>query len=188
MNFIGEYQLEDTTVCDNLIEYFEKSDRQNPGWMGYRTFNTDLKDSMDVSVYPEEFEDEQHKPVLDYMIAMDKVLDNYVNDYPQCAEYGAWAVEEGPIIKRYNPGQGYHAWHCERSNSHDPAVKRHLVFMTYLNDIEDGGETEFLHQEVKIKPVKGKTLFWPADWTHTHRGVVSNTETKYIISGWFNYK
>ena len=45
MNFIGEYQLEDTTVCDNLIEYFEKSDRQHPGWMGYRTFNTDLKDS-----------------------------------------------------------------------------------------------------------------------------------------------
>ena len=59
--------------------------------------------------------------------------------------------------------------------------------MTYLNDVNDGGETEFIHQGMQIHPEKGKTLIWPADWTHTHRGIPSPTETKYIVTGWFNF-
>ncbi len=60
--------------------------------------------------------------------------------------------------------------------------------MTYLNDVEDGGGTEFYHQNLIVKPRKGKTLIWPADWTHTHRGVTSPTQEKYVITGWFNYQ
>ena len=30
--------------------------------------------------------------------------------------------------------------------------------MTYLNDIKDGGETEFYYQKLKVKPEKGLTL------------------------------
>ena len=49
------------------------------------------------------------------------------------------------------------------------------------------GETEFLHQKIKAKPRKGLTLIWPADWTHVHRGIVSASEEKYIITGWFDF-
>ena len=64
---------------------------------------------------------------------------------------------------------------------------RHLVFQTYLNTVEDGGETEFIYQQYKCKAVKGKTLIWPADWTHSHRGIISPTEDKYIITGWYTF-
>jgi hypothetical protein len=60
--------------------------------------------------------------------------------------------------------------------------------MTYLNDLTDGGETEFHYQQVKVKPEKGLTLIWPADWTHTHRGIPSETQEKYIVTGWLNYE
>jgi len=30
----------------------------------------------------------------------------------------------------------------------------------------------------------GKVIIFPADWTFTHRGIVSKTQTKYIITGW----
>ena len=59
--------------------------------------------------------------------------------------------------------------------------------MTYLNDVSDGGETAFLYQNVKVKPEKGLTLIWPAEWTHTHKGMVSMTQTKYIITGWYSF-
>jgi len=59
--------------------------------------------------------------------------------------------------------------------------------MTYLNDISDEGETEFLYQKIKVKPEKGLTLIWPTDWTHTHRGIPSQTETKYIATGWYRF-
>jgi hypothetical protein len=58
--------------------------------------------------------------------------------------------------------------------------------MTYLNDVPRGGETEFLYQGIKVEPKKGLTLIWPADWTHTHRGLPAPTD-KYIITGWLNF-
>ena len=54
-------------------------------------------------------------------------------------------------------------------------------------DVDDGGETEFHWQQLKVKPVKGKTVIWPTDFTHLHRGIVSPTEDKYIATGWFNF-
>ena len=63
---------------------------------------------------------------------------------------------------------------------------RHLVFMTYLNDVVDGGETE-VSSENEIKPEKGLTVICSTDWTYTHRGLTSPTQTKYIATGWFNF-
>ena len=57
--------------------------------------------------------------------------------------------------------------------------------MTYLNDGEDGG-TEFLYQKIASPAKKGLTLIWPANWTHTHRGIISSTNEKIIITGWFS--
>jgi hypothetical protein len=36
---------------------------------------------------------------------------------------------------------------------------------------------------LKFPAKKGLTLFWPSDWTHTHRGIVSNIKEKYIVTG-----
>ena len=60
--------------------------------------------------------------------------------------------------------------------------------MTYLNDVENGGETEFYYQKIKVKPEKGLTLIWSADWTFMHRGITTINEDKYIITGWFEFK
>jgi hypothetical protein len=59
--------------------------------------------------------------------------------------------------------------------------------MIYLNDVTDGGGTEFYHQNLIFQPVKGKALIWPSDWTYTHRGIPSPTQDKYILTGWFEY-
>ena len=58
--------------------------------------------------------------------------------------------------------------------------------MTYLNDVPAGG-TEFMYQKITIPAIKGLTVIWPSDWTHTHRGQISNEYKKYVLTGWFNY-
>jgi hypothetical protein len=58
--------------------------------------------------------------------------------------------------------------------------------MTFLNDMTDEGGTEFLYQDLKVEPKKGLTLIWPSYWTHTHRGVISKTQEKYIVTGWYS--
>ena len=59
--------------------------------------------------------------------------------------------------------------------------------MTYLNDVSDGGETEFPYYNLKVTPEKGKTLIWPSEWTHAHRGCIVKKGPKYIITGWMHF-
>lgn len=91
-------------------------------------------------------------------------------------------------MQRTPPGGGYHIWHAEQSA---PAPGRVLVYMLYLNTLapEEGGETEFLYQKLRIRPEKNTMLIWPASFTHAHRGgLVMGPNNKYVITGWFNYE
>ena len=86
----------------------------------------------------------------------------------------------------YPKGGGFKQWHTERSNALPGSVYRHLVFMTYLNDVPDGG-TEWYYQQKYVPAQRGYTVIWPADWTFHHRGRVSTDSEKMIITGWFNF-
>ena len=46
---------------------------------------------------------------------------------------------------------------------------------------------EFKNQGITIPATKGLTLIWPSEWTHTHKGVISHTSEKYIVTGWFGF-
>ena len=88
-------------------------------------------------------------------------------------------------IGKYEPGQHFQKIHCERSSL--GTLHRLFAFMTYLNDVDDGGETKFSHFNVKVKPEIGKTNIWPAEWTHAHTGEILKSGKKYIITGWLHF-
>lgn len=85
--------------------------------------------------------------------------------------------------QRTSIGGGFHGWHyeCERGNSSD----RVLAWTLYLNDDFDGGETEFLYQNMRVKPARGRLAVFPAGFVYTHRGNPPIEGTKYILTGWF---
>ena len=87
-------------------------------------------------------------------------------------------------IHKVKAGQGYHAFHCENTTA-GAYRDRFLTYMTYLQVPEEGGETEFLHQHRRIKPVVGRTLMWPPGFTHLHRGNSPLVGDKTYITGWF---
>ena len=88
------------------------------------------------------------------------------------------------MIQRTEPKEGYHVFHCEQAGWR--AQQRALAWMVYLNDVEEGGETEFLYQQLKIKPSKGRVVIWPGQFTHLHRDNPP-ISTKYIATGWFAF-
>ena len=205
----------DNDVCDQLIDFFEETpEGRHPikvieGWEGklikepgsvcrmkgedgvddddqLTSVDKKWKISMDLSV--PHYAD--HPAVHRYNQELSKILDEYCNIFPWatngCQEWGN-APWDAFNIQKYNPQEAFFGWHTERTTMSKSVICRYLVFMTYLNDVEDGGETEWFHQKFKVKPKKGLTVLWPPDWTHTHRGVVSPTQTKYIATGWFNF-
>ena len=93
-----------------------------------------------------------------------------------------WGYYATPSINSRLKNQGFKTWHCE-NNGDISIINRNLVFMIYLNNVDNGG-TDFLYQHHKEEAVAGNLVIWPAFWTHTHRGVISSTDKKYIVTGW----
>jgi hypothetical protein len=79
-------------------------------------------------------------------------------------------------------GGGYHVWHNEDDTVQN--MRRIMTYILYLNDVEEGGETEFLYYPKRIKPQTGTLILWPAGYTHAHRGNPPISNTKYILTGW----
>lgn len=96
-------------------------------------------------------------------------------------------------MQRTHPGGGYHIFHSEAGpqNEFVHYQSRAIVYTCYLNTLDsqtEGGETEFLYQKKRIPATENTVLFWPATYTHVHRGnVVLGSKSKYIITGWFYY-
>ena len=88
-------------------------------------------------------------------------------------------------LQRTEIGGGYHVWHNECGSREK--CNRILTFIAYLNDVEEGGETEFLYYPKRIKPEQGKIILFPGALTHTHRGNPPISNTKYIITGWVEF-
>lgn len=183
-NFIAGWTPTDTGVCDRLIDYHKRSEDKRPGQeFGPKTYgptNQNSKESTDVTLLDLVLCNEY----IDYLQAC---LMKYIKLYPWVDGFGPWSIKEQINLQHYAPSQAYHAWHTERIGASYPNAARHIVFMTYLNDVDDQGETEWLHQKIKVKPRKGLTVFWPADWTFVHRGIPSPSQEKYIATGWYSY-
>lgn len=184
--FIGAWYLEDFSVCDDLVRLYQSSPHKTIGSTtnryGEAIVNSD-KESLELAFRA----DSAEAPFQEYVRQLQKVIEKYIAEFPWCNEYAAWTIVERVNLQFYPRGGGFGKFHTERMSATMPNAARHLVFMTYLNDVHDAGGTEFLHQRLTVSARKGLTLIWPADWTHTHRGVISATEEKYIITGWFNF-
>ena len=172
-NFIYEGWV-DKKVCDDLLRYYDECKYLQ------KTSYTDGKHSTDLHLH--RMLEKSEDCILQYMSQLSDVCEKYFDLFPYAGVMPC-KVSELFNIQRYEPNEGYKVWHWERSDRRGTR-DRHLVWMTYLSDNPDGG-TEFEYQNKYVSAEYGKTVIWPADWTHTHRGRVCNTE-KTIITGWID--
>ena len=180
--FIQETMLEDTSICDQLIEYHKNNlEYKKAGKTTGNNIKIKGKVSTDVTV----FIGNQNPIIHMYLQEVMKAVHTYVETYKLNDLGFSVTLREAFNIQHYAPNEGFLGWHCERSQTQ--TNQRALVFMTYLNDVTDGGETEYYFQKLKVKPVKGKMVVWPTDFTHLHRGITSPTQEKYIATGWYNF-
>ena len=190
-----EYELDKITlmggwfipkkVCDNLTKFMDNQtlvDGRMYSSKGSQEVIKDLKESKEIAV---DFLNED-EPFHTYKIHLGNVLQRYIKKYSYIETNTPFALREKYNLQKYPVGGGFKIWHFENDFSSSLNWHRGLVFMTYLNDVEDGG-TEFLYQNLKVSAKKGLTLIWPAFFTHTHKGQISKTKEKYIVTGWFNH-
>lgn len=180
-NFIMGWYMPDE-VCDLIIKEQQGTKRlyyTDPVGKESRGYKV-----MDLSKLGPEI----HKNYIDHL---DIIKNLYLDEYPILKEFQKIELEQDdgkPVINLqwYQPNKFYNVEHCE-NNGMSYLLYRTLVFMTYLNTIEEGGGTTFTHQKFTSKAEKGLTLIWPAYFTHTHIGVPAPNDKKYIVTGWFSF-
>ncbi|HEC25812.1 MAG TPA: 2OG-Fe(II) oxygenase [Gammaproteobacteria bacterium] len=165
-------------LCDDMIRRFEASEEdQYPGHIGQTvTSNQSIKKTTDLVV--------SGKPQWkDIDRALFQSMGRAILEFREKYIYFKGPFKDmGYNLQRYIPGEFYH-WHID-GGSHDFS-QRQLVALWYLNDVEGpGGETEFLFQNAKIKPERGKLVLFPPFWTHEHRAVELKKGVKYIATTW----
>lgn len=165
-------------LCDEMIRRFEASEEdQYPGRIGQTvSSNQSIKKTTDLVV--------SGKPDWkDIDRALFQSLGKAVLEFREKYIYFKGPFKDmGYNLQRYTAGEYYH-WHID-GGSHDFS-QRQLVALWYLNDVEGpGGETEFLFQDAKIKPERGKLVLFPPFWTHEHRAVKLEKGVKYIATTW----
>ena len=107
-------------------------------------------------------------------------LYNFHNVSPYFLSYNL--KDSGYMIQKYNKQEGFYNWHDDFSLKKNYGI-RVITMILYLNNVEEGGETEFINS-IKIKPKKGSLLFFPACWSYTHKGNIPISDDKYICTGW----
>jgi len=186
-NFIGIFENAfPKEYCDNVISYFNESIKAGLGVTRQQQGNSKLEKD-DTQIYAHS---ELNLPYASNIISeFNKVFWNqlypeYANTFAELKTYAHHANYSFKIQKT-EVGQGYHVWHSEIGTR--DSNNRILAWTLYLNDVEEGGETEFLYYPKRIKPKTGALIIWPAGFTHTHRGNPPISNTKYIITGWIEF-
>ena len=163
-------------VCKDIIKRFKKDDRKKQG--GVIGKSKEVKKSVDLRISNLEdwkdidnilfkSSDDNLKEYLDKIEVDDKIFFNMDT-----------LRDTGYLVKRYKPGD-YFNWHSDRN--YENGWSRVVACVWYLNDITEGGYTEFAHGR-KIYPKTGQLIMFPASWTFPHRAVTPKVDTKYVIT------
>jgi prolyl 4-hydroxylase len=184
-HFIGFWNIKNDNLCKEIISFFEENKiLQKTGAMGSgRDFTK--KKTTDITVKPSDLKDYKYKCFNNYIGELYKCFIDYQHQWPFMKSL-IKDVDIGSFnIQKYSKGDHFSIIHTERSSLKHS--NRLFAWMTYLNNVKDGGATNFSHYGIRVKPEIGKTLIWPAEWTHAHSGEILNSGEKYIITGWMNF-
>ena len=183
MNFIEIYDNALTSeMCKAIIHFFDVAPPEDK-FEGRTSLgvNKNYKDSLDITLEFDKLTE------IDQIIipVLRTYIEKYKEKHVEINYVFPWSLTNKWNIQKYEPTQAYHDPHCECADGNQ---KRILAWMIYLNTVTDKGGTRFTNYDIVTDAVEGRLVIWPAYWTHTHHGVASPTQTKYIATGWFQFK
>ena len=184
-NFIGVYDNYITKEeCKKAIDIFENQDKFNNTINRIGAEKVSILQKQDQQYFAGGHNiDVWWEDLKSMMVNFDLAWNHYVEHTGASQAYGNPFYFTTLKIQKTLPTEGYHVWHIEHNKGYDNEA-RAFVFSIYLNDVEEGGETEFLHFSKRVKPKTGRIVIWPAAFPYIHRGNPPLSGEKYILTSW----
>jgi len=185
-NFLGVYDNYITKEeCDKAIKLFEQESKFSHTFNRIKFENSDVTFKQDDQYFMKggnmEVWWEECKTIF---YNFDMAFRHYTKNTGAGAVYNNIDFNYTTIkIQKTLPTEGYHAWHIEHSSGLKN-MARAFTLVIYLNDVKEGGETEFLHYSTRVQPKAGRIVIFPAAFPYLHRGNPPLKGEKYIITSW----
>ncbi len=184
--------------CSNLISLFEGYNKTGETYTGSTLGGVEsAKKSTDYNLL--NHREANSKYISMVANAFNKANVDWFKNFPYNDLYSHRRTIDGstyyPLLQmqKYNKNDGhFNGWHLEKQDFN--TTHRYLVFILYLNDVNEGGETEFLFKEegnddfFKVKPKTGTLIIHPASWPYIHKGNKPISDDKYILTTWLCYR
>jgi hypothetical protein len=185
-NFIGSWNIENDKLCNEIIKFFEENISMQRVGITTTGYDPKLKKTTDMVIQPSDLKNKKYSLFNSYFNLLKDCFLDYRNQYPFLKHKFFSKTHIGNFnVQKYNSGDHFSHLHSERVSL--DSLHRLFAWMTYLNNVDDSGTTNFEYYDIKVKPEIGKTLIWPAEWTHAHTGSILKSGTKYIITGWIQF-
>ena len=179
-------------LCDTLLKMYDTALTTGTTYEGTtgRGVDKTVKDTVDFDLIKQSKTDPVALSTSNeiYNIFNDCVK-KYITSFPHQDQFPGMTNFIEPTtfislqVQRYTKGTGhYNAWHHEGGTF--KMSRRFFALLVYLNDVEEGGETEMLYTGQKIKPEKGKLLVHPAGFPYIHKGNMPLSNDKTILISW----
>tara|TARA_R110001632_G_scaffold229760_1_gene366452 strand:- start:856 stop:1452 length:597 start_codon:yes stop_codon:yes gene_type:complete len=185
-NFIGVYDNYITKEeCNKVIKLYENENKFNNTINRLEFENSPILEKQDKQFFAGSHNiniwwEELKTLIFNFDIAWK----HYEKNVGALKSYGQDSFDYTQLkIQKTLPTEGYHVWHLEHQKGFNNEA-RAFVFSIYLNDVEEGGETEFLHFSKRVKPKTGRIVIWPAAFPYVHRGNSPLSGEKYILTSW----
>jgi prolyl 4-hydroxylase len=181
---LNMYLLDDflsSNECNEIIKKIQKHCRPstitNP-----KDNDTQFRTSQtcDLCINPDEFIKDLDRRIADYMGIELKRSEGIQGQYYQVGNqfktHTDYFQPDSPEYEQYATEMGQRTW----------------TFMIYLNDVEEGGHTEFPAIKLSVKPKRGQAVIWNS--LHANGEVNPGTShwatpilkgEKYVITKWF---
>jgi len=185
-NFIGIYDNYITKEdCNKAIQLYENQNKFNQTINRIAFENASVLQKQDQQFFAANNNiDVWWESLKPMMLNFDLAWNHYVTNVGAKEAYDGIPFHFTSLkIQKTLPTEGYHVWHIEHGKGFDNEP-RAFVFTIYLNDVEEGGETEFLHFSKRVKPKTGRIVIWPAAFPYLHRGNTPLSGEKYILTSW----
>tara|TARA_R100001129_G_scaffold42110_1_gene28942 strand:+ start:2467 stop:3078 length:612 start_codon:yes stop_codon:yes gene_type:complete len=192
-NFIGVYDNYITKQqCDMAIKLYQEQDNFKKTFSRISTEDQSILQKQDQQYFAHGGNIEVWWKSLDTLLAnFYTAWQHYLKNTGADGAYDS--VGKNPFhyssvkIQKTLPTEGYHIWHIEHNRGFENE-SRAFVYSIFLNDVEEGGETEFLHFSKRVKPKTGRIVIWPAGFPYLHRGNPPLSGEKYLLTSWMTLK
>lgn len=199
MEYIYTTKSLTTDICNKIIEYYDNEKTLKYEGVTFRGLDKRVKDATDLLIPEKTDVTSKWDEINDILSSeLENNLKKYIHkldDKPNYSEINNYGFNYNQLsrklylinnfmIQRYEKNVGKYVYHDDGAIDMQRKNHRVVTYLWYLNDVEEGGETEFFGGDFKVKPEAGKLIFFPAFWCFPHRGNKPKSSHKYIVTGW----